>query len=843
MKKIITIILTLIWIAGFGQVTQTIEAGQTAISTMGTNDYVSPFTAPGKVSSKNGVLIADTVIYIPSTASNASIYSAMLNNKGYVAILQERGSERDTTITVSQDSLIFGSYGSGANPVISGFTTVTGWTKRSNTDVYVKKVPTTVTPEILTVNGVQYAMGRTPNSNRYNPAYADYYHIDAVTGDSIITDSECNAAVTDWDGAQVVIRSSNFFNWTKRTIKSHSGTSINSGTGNANTNGIGFGYFIQNDLRTLDQFGEWYFNPSTDTLYFYGNPSGYTVKISTIDNLAVADDHDYITFKNIKFEGANNQAITGKPASASNAYNLIINNCEFDFNFRSIFGYQTPNISITNCNIKRSSDYGIYLYLSDGSYVANNIVDSTSLIPGVFTGDMSRGSGAAIMSTGNTLTLSSTNAIVEENTITNTGHNGINFSGDGMIVRNNYVVNTNVNKADGASIYYGGQEVYSNMTINSNILVDNIHHGDELGLPQNTTIGGHGVYLDYDSNGGIVVTDNTIGNIGAYGVFLHMTQNARVDSNTIYNAYDGIYFQELTGYSSPCRLDTIRYNVIVADTTANSLIYAMSVNDDLDELGTINDNYYATWKKNLGMFKTSLGFLYPTARAYDSWVTKTGHDADSYNTIHNDSIIFDYNSSSIPKTVSFSGTYLEADSTSHSTSYTLQPFESIVLFKSYTFDESPSTATAGQTTELASTVSSGANRALQFTVPNTGWITSVSMYGYAASGNIIFGIYSDNSNTPNILLATTDPTAIRTSIGWQTIELESPLYVVANQKVWASYLPQENMNIYYTTSPTPYLRANSVYGWVSLSGQLPSPFVNNGIAAANYSLYFTIEIE
>jgi len=94
----------------------------------------------------------------------------------------KRGDTITGTITVGQSGtsgkpITFTGYGNGANPVISGFTTVTDWTNEGG-GIYSKTLTVESNPEIATVNDVQFAKGRTPNSNRYAPVYADYYHID-----------------------------------------------------------------------------------------------------------------------------------------------------------------------------------------------------------------------------------------------------------------------------------------------------------------------------------------------------------------------------------------------------------------------------------------------------------------------------------------------------------------------------------------------------------------------------------------------------------------------------------------------------------------------------------------
>jgi hypothetical protein len=260
-------------------------------------------------------------------------------------ILFKRGDSWYGTITMkvsgtSASPITYGAWGEGANPVISGFTTVTGWTNEGN-GIYSKLLTVQSNPEIVTVNGVQYAMGRTPNSDRYNPQYSDYYHIDSYSGTTSITDSECNASTTNFTGAEIVVKGSNQIQWGRYPITNHSGTTLTFTNPNNYSNAAGYGYFIQNDLRTLDQFGEWYYGGGKFYMLFgTANPNNFTVKVSTINNFIDIGGRDFITVKNLRFEGANTNAI--ETDYGASAYNLTVENCFFDFNVTGIYGHLAP---------------------------------------------------------------------------------------------------------------------------------------------------------------------------------------------------------------------------------------------------------------------------------------------------------------------------------------------------------------------------------------------------------------------------------------------------------------------------------------------------------------------
>ncbi|MEJ7681393.1 MAG: hypothetical protein WKG06_26795 [Segetibacter sp.] len=65
----------------------------------------------------------------------------------------------------------------------------------------------------------------------------------------------------NWTGAQAVIRTARW-KLDRVPITSHSGNTINYNSFAKSSPSDNYGYFIQNDIKTLDQFGEWCYNPS-----------------------------------------------------------------------------------------------------------------------------------------------------------------------------------------------------------------------------------------------------------------------------------------------------------------------------------------------------------------------------------------------------------------------------------------------------------------------------------------------------------------------------------------------------------------------------------------------------
>ena len=130
-----------------------------------------------------------------------------------------------------------------------------------------------------------------------------------------------------------------------------------------------------------------------------------------------------------------------------------------------------------------------------------------------------------------------------------------------------------------------------------------------------------------------------------------------------------------------------------------------------------------------------------------------------------------------------------------------------------------------------------ANRiALPVTMPEGGFILSISMYHKAGTGNVLFGIYDNDGATdkPGDRLALTSSTPVAAVQGWQTVELIDYVYVEGGNKIWIAWVYQDNPGIRYEAgSPG---RAISLETW---SAGMPEHFGESSIANFMYSVYAT----
>jgi Zn-dependent metalloprotease len=139
--------------------------------------------------------------------------------------------------------------------------------------------------------------------------------------------------------------------------------------------------------------------------------------------------------------------------------------------------------------------------------------------------------------------------------------------------------------------------------------------------------------------------------------------------------------------------------------------------------------------------------------------------------------------------------------------------------------------TVGITDVYGSTSTSANRRAMPFTMPEDGTISSVTMYHTGGSGSMILGVY-DGEGTPQNRLGVTPTTAVSGSTGWQTINLTSPAVVAGNTTVWLAWVYESNPGIRYQTGSPGRFQSGDTW-----SGGMPDPFGSGSQADYRYSIY------
>ena len=607
----------------------------------------------------------------------------ILFNRGdvfYGSIAINASGTAGSPITIS-------AYGSGANPVITGFTSVTSWTNLGgNIWESTSAVSTLSACNMVAINGVNTAMGRTPNTG--------FYTYQSFSGSTSITSSSLNSTVTNWTGAQAVIRRERYV-FTKPSIASASGGTLNF-TSDGYNGQANWGFFIQNDIRTLDQQNEWYYNGSTKKIDVYSTSTPAGVQVASVDAIVTAINVSYITFDGINFTGGNTEVFY-----VGNLSNCKIVNCSFDFNYNVFqgksLGGASPNLVLNNNTFNHTNNNCIeYGTEFKNSTVTNNIIKNTS----VFEGMMANGQS------GWGISITSGNALIQYNEVDTSGYIAIGFNctdNSPNTVKNNYVNYFCFLKDDGGGIYSGNPQ--TNQIIDSNIVINGI--GNNAGANSSSLLAS-GIYCD-DNSSGFTIRHNSVSNISYAGLYLHNANNCTATYNTFYNCWLGMFISNdnpatfttnIYSHQNTIIAKTSGVNFSVQDQRAISFATAHTSGNDIRNFGNIDSNYYARpIDDNLSIRYTLYGVADNDANLAQ-WQTYSGFDVHSHKspktiTDLND-LLFSYNPTLNNKAAALNANYIDVKNISYSVSITLQPYASAALIKNGATINLPPVANAGQ---------------------------------------------------------------------------------------------------------------------------------------------------
>ena len=745
-------------------------------------------------------------------------------------ILFNRGDTFYGSITVknsgvSGSPIVYGAYGTGSNPVISGFTTLSGWTYVGSS-IYSKTIAVEDNfPNIVLVDGVNTAMGRYPNTGTWltYESHSSYYSY---------TDNELTGS-PNWTGAEAVIRKNRWI-LERDQITDHTNSTLTVSPEDVTYYAINnYGYFIQNDLKTLDVANEWYYNGYK--FYIYANPSVKTVKISTLNKLMVMRGKDYITVENITFEGANSHAIQN-----TSGHDIIIQNCNFlNIGMSGIYtdaSSVNATITIDGNTFNTSNNNAINLRGSNTfAWIKNNTIQNIGLIKGAATNvDL------GISNAYDAIDVYGANSKIEYNTISNIGHSAIVLrKGAGMVVRYNYISNFGLTRYDAGGIY---TYELPGSTINDNIVIGGNHVSEGITGTANLA----GINIDEKSET-CDIYNNTVANVNDFGIKYLNSRTGTIKNNTIYNNGTQFQFSYIYSYGFNVTGMDIEDNVFISKSASQRVMIYKNDTSPLNQWGVADNNYYARPIDDNHTINASTTTSLGTDITLEGWKNLTGQDVNSHTspqtiTSEND-LQFEYNATKSAKTVSLSQPMIDVKGIKYATSVTLEPYTSIVLMKDANpaLPDSPdenssvnTTTTFGNTEVYGSTTTVPNRRAMPVTFSEAGNINSISVYHEGGTGRVLLGVYSDDSDSPGSLLGVTPGTTINSTAGWQTVSLMSPVAVNAGEKVWLSWVFENNPGIRYTTgTPTPG-RAQSADTW---SSGMPQTFGTADYADYRYSVY------
>lgn len=731
------------------------------------------------------------------------------------SILFKRGDTFYGKLVVGQSGtagnpIIFGSYGFGDKPVITGFTTVSTWTDLGfNVWQSSSAVSTLSTCNVVVIDGANTPMGRTPNSG--------YWVYQSSTSTSL-NSASLNASTTNWTGAQAVIKTERYI-IDKRTITSASGTTINYSATSGFSQHPNWGFFIQNDTRTLDQQNEWYYNGSDKKISVYSTSEPTNVKLATRDTLVYIVNKSYITFDGLTFTGSNGQAFY-----LGNTSHLTIKNCSFDFNYNGIKGYQfggtSSNVLIDSCDFDHTNNNSIDLTSEfAGATITNNSIRNTALFEGMAASGQSRW---GINTTG-------ANYLAQYNTVRNTGYVGIGFNGSNVLVKNNIVDSFCIITDDGGGIYTGN--VQTGVVISDNIVTNGI--GNDEGTNGTNNGKAYGIYCD-DNSSGMSILNNSISNIIDAAIFLHQAKDIIVRGNTTFNSRVGLFINADDNTKHTTGID-VKHNTFVANTTGTMYtpqdqyaLWAASYFSDLPSFGTIDSNYYARpIDDNLTIVGTKYG-VSDIKYSLGTWRAAFGYDLHtnkSPTSVSNQSqLTFYSNPNNYDSTLSLgSSTYVDMANTAYTGDVVLPAYSSLTLINTGTLITptitwaTPSAITYG--TALSSTQLNASTS-----------VAGTFSYNYSSGTFLNAGTY-----TLTTVFTPTDGATYSTATKSVTLVVNKATATLSYSALTKTY-NGSSQSPTITTSPSGLATISTTYNGVGLAPTNAGSYtVVTGLSNANYS--------
>ena len=560
--------------------------------------------------------------------------------------------------------IVLSAYGQGNKPQITGLTALSNW-RPSKEGVWTSACKNCgPSVNVLIINDSVQPMGRYPNTSG---DLSGYRTISSHFKNSSITDST-DLNNTDWTGAEVVIRKNRYIIDRSRVLQSQGRTiSYQGGSFYEPTNG--FGYFIQNHPATLDQNGEWFFDPAEKKMMLYfsaGNPSGQRINVSVQDTLVKCNKVEYVVLDNLSFLGANSVAIF-----IANSNNLVVSGCDIRYSGTNAFVINRSNhITLDQNNIQDSYNDAVML-LGFQNRISNNKILNTGVMPGMGGNENSY----------NAISIEGDQNDVYGNTIENTGYIPILFQGNEIVVRNNFINRFTMLKDDGGGIYtWSGKlapnAVQTGRKIEANLVMNGMNAlAGTNGTPSIVA----GIYLD-DNAGDVTVNENTVSDC-SMGLYLHNAHDISAGGNVLTGNGIQLYVKQDQA-KFEMKNNQIRQNYFASTTGAQKLVQFYTTSQPVKECVELDSNQYicpASFKTPFATYsRTGKGSF--TNYNSENWKGNFGFDKHSKWSDCSTARI-EMNPTNREKRVPLDGQFFDATNKSYNSELILPAFRSIVLFK------------------------------------------------------------------------------------------------------------------------------------------------------------------
>ena len=563
-----------------------------------------------------------------------------------------RGRMNFTRSGSAGNKVYVGRYGTGANPVVSGYTQLTTWTSYGG-NVWAAAVPNLKAYlHNFMVNGQLYHQARYPNTG----------FITFTPGSTTsITTSE--SSPPNHVGDSVIVKSSRYtLDHAKITAQTGSVYTITS-VPYTGVGGIGFYYF--GDVKFLDTANEYAVVPTGDSVRIYStvDPNTQGTYASTTDTLAYVTG-SYITFEHITFQGGNMANVLNPFGSG----NLTFRNC---YNNLGWFGYdiRSQRDTITGGTIRDMLNVGVWAPTNNISKYCGIIgvtIRAIGVIPGM--GKTNTGNYEAINFPADDFYCFNVD-------IDSVGYHGIFSSFDSVWIGYNIVNHHCLLLSDGGGIYVWEQNL-THFTHPRVIIGNLVLNG--FGNTEGTTVTAgtmaNGIYTDGKSNQVIISYNTCMGNSGP-GLYNHGDTMTYLYNRSYDNGLCQFILSEFSG--QPITGIDMRYNYFGCPDTSKALVFLYSpANDITSFLVNADSNYYATTNA-VTPFQTQANGGSIIKRTLASW--QSAMSFDSHSSHRTGALSLQYNTLFTNKNTYFRGRYINPAGNGFNQLVPLGPLASEIL--------------------------------------------------------------------------------------------------------------------------------------------------------------------
>ena len=486
------------------------------------------------------------------------------------------------------------SYGTGDKPIISGWKILTGWVSEGGGIYSVVDASELDTMSIALIDGAIQNKGRLPKTG--------WWRIDARTGtaDGTITSDDLQGQ-PNFIGAEIVINKNSWI-VDRGNVTDHQFNTLTYTGTSATSASVGRGFFIQNNINCLSEFGEWFFDGVSKKFYMYfgaENPDTYEIKVSALqDVIDIPWNRTNQTYDDITVQGGNRANFYHMSFEGNESFNHSILNSIIELSGGDGIGFDRggTGTTVSNCVVRNCKRRGVNFGDNYDVTFTDNLIENIGLDSGQLgNGSDSSGSGL-VFSTGN---YNSGGHTVQRNKIFDVGYLGIRGNGSNLLIEHNVIRKYNLRKVDGGGIYLHGRgeggvpgDIHINRIVRKNIISNPDYIMPFLNMTTNEE--GFGIYFDEQSRN-IICEDNIVMD-NYIGIYLHCAGDIDIKRNIVYNSrVRAFVFNHSLSATSEISYITgldVQDNIIFGVGNSGALSVTNLTTGDPDGFGVINNNLY-----------------------------------------------------------------------------------------------------------------------------------------------------------------------------------------------------------------------------------------------------------